>query len=137
MSEEWGPLITISVILGNAFPAILAAWFWVGGHIAWLVVNGKNPSWMQNSLDLPVPSSKPTIRQYKPYHIYLYKGIAWGINILWACAQLFIVSRGDASRYKPIIGDVTLLDLGGISSELIMFFVLISLYRWFTREKRK
>ncbi len=128
--HEWGPFITTQIVLRNIAPAILTAALWATGHQIWLIANGKAPTWMveQESRNF---ISNHTTQQYKSY---LYKGIAWGINICWICVQLFISQWGDITPYKPIVGNVFLQDIGGAISLLFMFTILTSLYRWVTRK---
>ncbi|MCP4366758.1 MAG: hypothetical protein GY797_01390 [Deltaproteobacteria bacterium] len=130
MSEEWGPFLTYSVVALGIPLACAAAWNWAGGHYAWIIVNNKKPSWWVDD-----PNDPDT--NYKPYQIYLYKGIAWTINIFWL---LWFLSQSGCGTWVdqacyPIFGNVALLDIGAITFELALFFVLTGLYRWYVWRK--
>lgn len=136
MFEDLGPFITIRIILGNAAAAIIAAWFWSLGHVNWLVLRRKAlPLWLIKSIEKPDKSIAELQKEIKPHQIYVMKGLAWVINLFWAWFRLFVSPMGDNSLYKPIIGTITLLDVGAIVSELAIFFILTNLYRWLTWRK--
>ena len=112
MLEEWGPLMTLPTFLKSAAYAFLAAWFWSYGHMSWLIINRKAPIWLLKD------SSRTTrhTSDYKHHHIYVGKGIAWGLNILWIWFSLFMLPTGDTSPYKAIVGNITLLNVNTFAS---------------------
>ena len=126
MSKQWGPLLTYDVILGSIGFAFAAAMCWAGSHQAWLIINNKAPSWMCDS---------QSVERFKPYHIYLYRVMAWIINIFWGWTMLRQPACGIRvvdQPCDPIFSNVALLDIGGIVFELVVFLVLTSIYRWLT-----
>jgi hypothetical protein len=98
--QEWGPFITVQVVLKNIAPAILTAALWATGHQIWLIAKGEAPSWMVGQ------SHNANSNTTELYRSYLYKDIAWGINICWICVQLFIPQQNNVPHYKPIIGNI-------------------------------
>ncbi|MCP4362016.1 MAG: hypothetical protein GY796_28735 [Chloroflexi bacterium] len=139
MLEEWGPFLTYPVVALGIFFASFAALFWSDGYIKWLILTGKDiPSWLVKSLDEPnKPFSKVVEEGTKFYQMYTMKGIAWCINLFWIGWFLSQSGCGTWVDYAchSIFGNVALLDIGAITFELALFFVLTGLYRWYVWRK--
>jgi len=136
--NEWMFLFSFSVISGVIFFGCLAAWCWAGGHAAWVIVKGKKPSqWIDDP-------SKPDA-SYKLYHVYLYKGMAWICSMMWAIILYYrpICNTSVSQACHPVfdnishLSHVSYLDITAIILELLLFFVLTSLYRWLLWKDQK
>ncbi|MBE7471977.1 MAG: hypothetical protein DPW09_38440 [Anaerolineae bacterium] len=133
MSNEWGPIITNQLIAKGIFLAFFASLAWLSGHVISLTLNNQNvPPWLLDWFD------KERLKQVKARNVYISKGIAWIINLfaIWVARSPY-QPDGGLYPYKPIIGNIFLLNIGGVVFELILFFVLINFFRWVTRERRK
>lgn len=131
MPETLGPFISVQAILGNTAVSIAAIWFWFHGHIGWLILNNKKiPKWLLDSY-----IDQKNMSETKIQHVYLMKGLAWAIVLAWAWFRLIVSPLGDASLYKPVIGSITLLDIGGVVAEFVIFFSLTGVCRLLTWEK--
>ena len=134
MSEFYGPFLTLEITILTILPAIPAAVFWSIGYGTRAILNGENfkyPDW------LCIHDVTVNYKRAKPYQVYLWKGIAWAINLGWI---LSLLSEPGCGRWveqecTPIYSNaafhnIALLDVGGIVFELVLFFALIGYFRW-------